>query len=698
MKILTSNYISENLDIKPRTLRYRTKQAKDKNQDHITIKGKTFHFRTKLVGKGYEFSEVPFNEHLTTDKSSLKASSKEINTDNTKDVIIVNPPADTYSNTYETILNNLSTEERIKLDLKVAVVKAWGHNKMLPTQSKLKEPQFIDNFKINHADEIEMIGGFNISRKTIRDYKKAYEKNGRYGLLDKRGRKKGENYKIDDWVLELVSELYKTKKGFITTKNIYTILNKEAYNIGELSDAEFRQTIERATGGIISQTRIRTITNELKVQREMKYLSNPDKFKNSYLPAFGDMRAKALYANHYWEIDSTQLDAFAKNHENSEIETTWNIIAISDVKTAMKVVGFVKNSNSQGIAELLYKAFNKLGMPEYMVTDNGKDYLSNHIIGLLERFGIGHVRTAPYSGEEKPFVERHFGTLQNTFTELLNNFKGHSVTQFQAINAQTATSDRLSGNRADKNTESIEHISKMLDKWIDNVYSNTYNSSLKNTPYKEYMKYEENIKRVNIENLIFALGKQTTATVGKKGIRLNKKLYNNMDGLLGSRLGDEFIMIVDLLDHNKGYLFETNGEWLCPLSTEAISREGAIEARNFYKHDQKEMEKRSKKLLKKHEDRNDIMEINEACENAFKDQTPIEMIGGNGLIQNAGNIKKLEEIGKDIQRYEEKEKIINSKANLALHQEALEIAENKEADKVKGKPVISYSNLLKMEA
>ena len=683
MKLYTTDLLSETFSVPLRTIKYWTKKAKDQNQDHIIIKDKKYYFRNKQVGKGYEFCETPFNELSNSVEGLLK---DDLNSTNN-----VTIP----STQRQKALDDLSEESKIKVNLKLAVIKAWDENKLLNSKVRLREANFIEVFKTIHHKDIELIGGkFSCTKKNIRDYKKAYEKDGIYGLIDKRGRAKGSSYKVKEWVNELVVELYKVKKGGITAKNIYMIVNSKAYEMGELTDLEYRQTISKSIGGAISITRIRDIINDLKNTREMRYLRNPDSFKNSSLPGFGDMRAKATYANHYWEIDSTQLDAFAKNSIFSKSETTWNLIAISDVKTGMKVIGIVKNSNSQGIAELLYKAFIKLGVPENIVTDNGKDYLSKHVIAMLERFGIGHVRTAPYAGEEKPFVERHFGTLQNSFTELLNGFKGHNVAEFKAINSQTATSDRLSGNTLDKEIETVAEISRKLDEWLDNVYSNTFNSSLNNTPYEAYLNDEEMIKRANIESLAFAFGKQIEVTVGKKGIRHDKKVYNNLDGVLGNKVGDDFIMIIDLLDHSKAYLFELDGTWICPVSTEKITKDAAIKARNFYRQDQKEMEKASRKLFEKHKNRDDINNILENVKEVFKDQTPIEMIGGNGNTQNSGNIAHLENIAKDIEKYQEKVEIINSEPDFDIHEKALEKYKEKKEEQKKDTPTISYDELI----
>lgn len=653
--------------------------------NYITIKDEKYYFRNKLTGKGYEFCKTPFNELSNTDESLLKS---DLNKNNSTHLLQAKS---------QKALENLSIEAKTKVDLKLKVMRAWETNKTLNPKVRLREAAFIENFKRENEKDILFIGGkFSCTKKNIRDYKKAYEKDGLEGLIDKRGRVKGDNYKVSNWALDMLKELFIYYRGSVKPRNLYDIINKEAFFKGQLSNEDYKKTLNRSIGGVVSLSRVRDIVNELKQDRQLQYLNNPDKFKNSNLPAFGDMRAKALYANHYWEIDSTKLDAFVNS--NTETETTYSLISISDIKSGMKVIGIVKNSNSQGIAELLYKAFNKLGIPENIVTDNGKDYLSKHTTKMLELWGIKQIKTAPYSGEEKPFVERHFGTLQNRFTELLSGFKGHSVTQFQELNSQTATSDRLSGNRLEKNIQNVENLSILLDEWVDNIYSNSHNSTLGSTPYEAYVKDEKYIQRANIEDLVFAFGKQVEVTVGKKGIRHNKKVYNNAEGLLGNKVGDDFTMIIDLLDYNKSYLFDLEGNYICLLSTDEVSKETALAAKNYYKQDIKDYERNFKKVHKKYKDINQVEEILTAAKEVYKDQTPIEMIGGNGVNQNAGNIEHLNSIASRINSEIEKREIVTSEPDIEVHERALDrYKERKEKDKT-NRPRMTYDELILSQA
>lgn len=664
------------------TLKYKFDNNIDKN--YITIKGKDLYFRKKLQGKGYEFCEIPFNELLIIDKSSFNSMfMSEIEK--------------------ETLVKDIKIDEEIKytrlrpiqqkqVDLKEKLVLEYLKNNE-NINFRLDVPTFLKQFILNNEGEIKNTK-LTVNKTNLTRWQKAYKENGRYGFIKKSGNKKGRSYKIPSWVNEFLESKFFNKRGNITAKNLYDLVNAKAFKNDFITLEEFKST-QRERGGIISYNRVKEIIKDLKETTKYQYLINPDRFKNSILPAFGDMREKALYANHYWEIDSTKLDAFAKDGTG---ESTWNLISISDIKTGMKVLTIAKTSNSNAIAELLYKAFNKLGIPENIVTDNGKDYLSNHITGLLKKLGINQVRTEPFAGEQKPFVERHFGTLQNSFTELLNGYKGHNVAQFKAIQSQISTADRISGKTPDNNVEFIFDIALKLDEWIDTVYSRKLNSSLGSTPYESYLQDEEHINRFDVSKIAFVFGKNKEVKIGKKGIRFNNKIYNNMDGLLGNKVGLTCILSLDFIDEKQGYLFDLEGSFIAMVCDERISKEGALQARALYKHQVKTYEKEWKILRKEHKEDKDIDLIIEAHKEAYKDARPIESIGGVAITQNSGNIKHLTNIGEEINKQIEKREIINSEPDFEMHERALKNIEKKREEQLRNKPVISYDQLILNQA
>lgn len=680
MKVFTTKDISDILDTPIRTVRHKVQHANSHDVEYITIKSNTFYFRKKPqgMGKGYEFCEVPFSELsvFSPSDSSLKdIYISEVQKDNQiKDINIAS----------EVKLAKLSILQQQQINFKELFVLEYKKN-ISNIITKLEIPVFIKQFCLVHERELE-VTGLKLNKTNLRRWRKAYDESGKYGLMKSSGNTKGKSYKIPSWVKEELESKFFALRGNITPKNLYDLINAKASDEKLITKEEYIKT-HSEIGGIVSYGTVKNLVRELKGTAKFKYLINPDKYKNNSLPAFGDMRAKATHANHYWEIDSTQLDAFGKD-ENGE--STWQLISISDIHTAMKVITVAKTSNSNAIAELLYKSFIKLGIPEHIITDNGKDYLSNHAKGLFKSFGINHIRTEPFAGEQKPFVERHFGSIQNSFTELLNGFKGHDVAGFKAIQSQVAKSERLLGKAPDTKTEFIDVIAEKLDDWIDNVYSRKLNRSLGFTPYDVYIKDEAFIKRVDVKKIAYIFGKAVEVNIAKKGIRLNNKLYNNMHGLLGDRVGTKALLTLDFVDTNIGYLFDLNGVFITLVTDEKISIHGALQAKKLYKNQIKAFEKEWGVIKEQHKDDDNTKIIIDAHKKAYADARPIESIGGDAITQNSKIIDGLVTTGQSINEQIDAINTINSEPNLALHEKALERSQVKP----KKRAAMTYDELL----
>ena len=680
-----------------RTLREYASNALEKGRETITTKGQTFYVR-KEANK-YQFSETPFREVSTSTEVSLsgtnisdtnkKVLEKTVYLSQDIDLSIPTPLPVYFQDSHErSVYDALDDQERRIVDFKVRITIEYKAHKKKPSFDTVTA--FLEHWNDYYQIELERCGMV-LKREYLSRWERIFNTEGNFGFLKKTGRQKG-THSVPAWAVQFLKSTFWSNNGRIRNKNLYRILNKEAYNRGELSQTAYKRTMrEKNIGGIISLTQIGKITRELRQTREYQYAINPDKFKNSVETGFGDAREKAEYVNHFWEIDSTKLDAFGKD-ENGE--STWNIIAISDVKSAMKVVSIVKNSNAQGIAELLFKAFKKIGIPEHVVTDNGKDYLSNHIIDLFTRMGIKHVRTAPYAGEQKPFAERHFGTIQNAFTELLNNFKGHSVSEMQAINALTSTPDRLSGKTPNKETEHIQEIAIKLDEWVDHIYAQSFNTGLGCSPYESYIEDEYRINRGNMQQLAYSFGKRVLRTVSKgDGISINNIKYNNVQGLLGGHVGIEVDIAMDMLNSNICYVFEKTGEYICIATTDKITEEGIKASKVFAR----EIKKRAKKLIndgkKAMEGIDHVQDLIDVSKEVFGNLTPIQEVGGTGFTQNSGNIKSAEEIGEQIDQDLKAEIVRNETPDIEKF-----IAYEKEQEaKSPKKKILTYEDIVNQE-
>ena len=106
------------------------------------------------------------------------------------------------------------------------------------------------------------------------------------------------------------------------------------------------------------------------------------------------------------------------------------------------------------------------------VRDEGKDYTSRHVLGVLADLEIEHRPCPPYTPESKPFVERFLGTLTRDLFATLPGFTGHDVAQAQALRARKGFAAR----RGEDDTViygaelTAEALQERCDSWCDAVY------------------------------------------------------------------------------------------------------------------------------------------------------------------------------------------------------------------------------------
>ncbi|CAN0323678.1 unnamed protein product, partial [Chrysoparadoxa australica] len=122
-------------------------------------------------------------------------------------------------------------------------------------------------------------------------------------------------------------------------------------------------------------------------------------WQNKHMAAFGSRSAGVERINQLWEFDSTPADVMLTDGR-------YSIIGVIDVFTRRVKVVLKPTSNAEGIALLIRNTILDWGIPEVARTDNGADYCSAHIFAIWDALGIHNQITNPYSGWEKPFIER----------------------------------------------------------------------------------------------------------------------------------------------------------------------------------------------------------------------------------------------------------------------------------------------------
>lgn len=413
----------------------------------------------------------------------------------------------------------LTAEERERAELKC---------RLLMEFEKRPKGMTIDDFMSQLDIEYEPL---NVTKAKINrwlgEYRKAKKekRNVIVALADSRGRPKG--------VTKLTQEMQDMIVRYVLRRDVH------------LNGAGIYANLQHAFGASLpSYNTVDRFITQWKEQNSLiwEMRLNPDRAKSHRMPAFGDMSEKAKWKNHVWELDGTVADVVTNDGRR------WLIVGAIDVYSRRVVMSLEESNTSYALARNIRKAILKLGIPDQVVTDNGKDYTSNHFASVCFSLGIEQVIVPPFSGDRKPHIERFFGTMARELFREIEGFCGHSVSERQAIQAGLSFQQRqesiarwkaksysedsfakLFAKKKDYAGLSIEvplspeELSGWVDRWVDAIYEQRKHNSLSISPMAKWQNDFTPAKTVgNHRTLDYLLGQTHVRTVGKKGIIVRK--------------------------------------------------------------------------------------------------------------------------------------------------------------------------------
>lgn len=259
--------------------------------------------------------------------------------------------------------------------------------------------------------------------------------------------------------------------------------------------------------------------------------TNPDAWKNKAMVAYGSAAEDVLRLNQRWEMDATPADWLLLDADGKKRRYTVSCVIDNYSRRALVVVAPTPKTQTHCFA--LRQALLAWGVPEQIVTDNGQDYQSEHFKRVLGALGIEQRTTAPFSGEEKPHIERFIGTLNHSILETLPNFVGHNVAERKAIESRRSFAERLAkkGEIVDfadvvDGTCSGEFLQGRINEWLAGIYEQREHGGIDATPFARAAAWSGEVRRINdVRSLDLLLarpaGNNGRRTVQKKGVLLD---------------------------------------------------------------------------------------------------------------------------------------------------------------------------------
>lgn len=308
--------------------------------------------------------------------------------------------------------------------------------------------------------------------------------------------------------------------------------------------------------------------NAFKSEHAQAWLAHthPDAWRSRYLSASGDAAAHVSRPNEEWQMDSTVGDCLLVDPSTGEIRRH-HLVAVIDVFTRRAMFLVTRTSRANAITALIRRAIDAWGKPERIKTDNGSDYTAELLEFALVQLGIQHPLCEPFQPQQKPFVERVFGTLLHQLFPLLTGFIGHSVAQRKAIESARSFAERLCGKGAIGQEVELRltpaQLQAMVDTWTSD-YLDREHGTLGCSPNAMTQQHLREIVRIDTRALDLFLrpvAADELRTVGKKGIRFDKGWFTATE--LGGWEGKQVRIRMDEAELGQLYVFDQDGAFVC---------------------------------------------------------------------------------------------------------------------------------------
>jgi hypothetical protein len=453
-------------------------------------------------------------------------------------------------------------------------------------RSKTGDKAFVAAYnsgKIAVSDDIKAIIGEQTSYSTIRRISDAYYRGGIAGLAFQYHNPKRGSTELSEQQQEEVIK--------VMCRNPAT----SCLNIQRGLQGRFG--MEVPSSSIINRFRMRWIAEN---EELWMFYTNPDEWKSKRMFAFGSASAHVERLNQLWEADSTPADVMLTDGRHS-------IIGIIDVYSRRLKLFVSKTSRAVSVVALVRHCLIDWGVPEVIKTDNGKDYVSDHVVRVLHGMMIEQKLCTPFQGWEKPHIERTFKTFLHGLVELMPNYIGHNVTERKTIEARRSFAERVMHKESEPVAVnmSARELQKFCNEWTNFIYQHDAHEGLGGkAPIDMVRSWREPIRRISEPRaldmlLLPAPDNSGIRTITKKGIRVENRLYQSPE--FSGHVGESVYVLLDPADMGTVFVYTVNERderaFLCPaIDPEWVGIDLAGFATKAKKHQDKYMREKKREL------------------------------------------------------------------------------------------------------
>lgn len=547
---------------------------------------------TNIISEDYHTSTLNKSSNKTTAMTSVEVSAVDLKAKSEAQQSNALSHSDEVVKSHkDTDINKKSTHKKHSLISLTPNQKSQALSRELILQEY--ESAKLNGMKVSHFITLKNRedSTLKLTQGKLFDWARKYKEQGLVGLADKRGVAKIGVSKLPAWAKEEVLNLYRQMgSGYCNRMQIWREVHMRAY---EYMDFNYEKFLKCEISPLFSLNSMNLYLDRYLKENSLEYASisyGSDKTDSYKEPSFGIQRELYKSPNELWQMDSSPLDAIVLDEDSKQMRP--HFISIVDVYSGRSVGGIATTSDSNAVVRILWKAFNAMGKPKAIQFDNGKDYLSKKVQGLIAGLGIAYVRSAAYKGKAKAVVERRFRTIQGSYITALNGYIGRNTGERSIIEQQVAKRERRSkdilGNpikTQQKELLPLNLVSAYLDKaieyWNIDRVSRRWGKNEGKSPMDLW--YASDFIREEVSYLQFLLYAEEPKlrTMEKEGVSIKPFTYVPTRYIPAKT---KVHVRINIDSSNEAFIFDEQGEFICnaydkkarPLSQEelkAISKE-----------------------------------------------------------------------------------------------------------------------------
>ena len=449
---------------------------------------------------------------------------------------------------------------------KERILKAYERAK----KSGVKSLNFIKNINSNPTFFLKL------SANKLFAWQRAYKESGFAGLIDER--KSNRENIIDALGLsEIAQKFILSTDKKIDAPNLAMRLNEHL--AVDMMDAKSMLDLYRADGAIISEGAARRFIaswrkNSANAIKDAVRRYGVDKARGLLMPGYGNASWCAKSINEIVEIDATKLDLICTDELMGEllnfdktakkIQSRFSIISMIDVYSRVRVFEICDSENTLAVQKCIAKYILTYGKPRIIHGDNGKAFLSKALQSACENLGIEYKKSKPYSGWQKPHIERSFGVLQNRLSAAMANYIGNDVARRKSLEGLYGMDDRRAkkGEKTRlKNLMDISEFERVLDEYCFSVIPNLAINSGKEKiiPLQRFNAKKDEAVRIDEAQLNALIGGIVLRSAnGKKGISYARVKFIPSEYITG-----QIYVAPNLNDISQIFIFDEDRNFIC---------------------------------------------------------------------------------------------------------------------------------------